>query len=424
MTTRRCFVRVAAGAALSPLASPLLNAATTSRIERLRSSDNRDASVIARDETYWEVIRQAYTQDASFINIESGYFSPAADTVLDAQVDRMRMINRIPSFYMRRRMASERADLKRFIGRFVGVSPDEFVISRNTTEALNTILHGIPLAPGDEVLYNRREYPSMQEALEQRASRYGTVNRIIDIPWLPSSQNEIVEAYANALTPRTRYILVSHMIYLTGQILPVREICDMAHQRSVEVIVDGAHTMAHLDHTLPDLHCDYYGTSLHKWLGAPLGTGLMYIRREHIQKVWPLFGDKRAQSDDIAKFEHIGTHPQATDQTIMDAIRFHEAIGGARKEARLRFLKNYWVEKVRQTPGVVINTPLGDDQSCAIANVLVEGMTPKELVDNLWDRYRIFTVGVEQGARIAPNVFTRLSDLDLLVEGIQACAAA
>jgi selenocysteine lyase/cysteine desulfurase len=182
--------------------------------------------------------------------------------------------------------------------------------------------------------------------------------------------------------------------------------------------------LAHLNHTIADLHCDYYGTSLHKWLGAPLGTGLMYIRREHIQKVWPLFGDGRAQSDDIAKFEHIGTHPQGTDQTIMDAIRFHEAIGGARKEARLRFLKNYWVDKVRGVPGVRINTPLGDDQSCAIANVLVDGMTPAELVDALWERYRIFTVAVEQGARIAPNVFTRLSDLDLLVQGIQECASA
>jgi selenocysteine lyase/cysteine desulfurase len=423
MTTRRCFVKVAAGAALSPLAAPLLSSTTMARIERMRSGDNREPSEIAQDESYWDVIQRAYRQDAGFINIESGYFSPAADVVIDAQVDRLRRINRIPSFYMRRRMATERAELKQFIGRFIGVSPGEFVVSRNTTEALNTIIHGIPLEPGEEVLYNRREYPSMQEALEQRALRHGTVNRVIDIPWLPSSQDEIVRAYADALTPKTRYILVSHMIYLTGQILPVREICDMAHARGVEVIVDGAHTLAHIEHTISELDCDYYRTSLHKWLGAPLGTGLMVVRREHISKVWPLYGDRRAQSDDIGKFEHIGTHPQGTDQTIMDAIRFHEAIGGARKEARLRFLKNYWVSQVQETPGVKINTPLGKDQSCAIANVLVDGMTPNELVDALWDRYRIFTVGVEQGARIAPNVFTRLSDLDLLVEGIKECAA-
>ncbi len=346
-TTRRTFVRIAAGAALSPLSAPILNAATTDRIRRLRLSDHRDISKIAQDEAYWEVIQRSYIQDASFINIESGYFSPAARIVLDAQVDRLRQINSIPSFYMRRRMAAERENLKHFIGRFINVSPDEFVIARNTTEALNTIIQGIPLARGDEVLYNRREYPSMQEALEQRALRYGTVNHVINIPWLPSSRKQIVDAYADAITAKTRYILVSHMIYLTGQVLPVKEICGMAHRRGVEVIVDGAHSLAHLNYKIPDLGCDYYGTSLHKWLGAPLGTGLMYIRREHIQKVWPLFGDRRAQSDNIAKFEHIGTHPQGTDQTIMDAIRFHTAIGGSRKEARLRYLKNYWVDKVR-----------------------------------------------------------------------------
>lgn len=423
MTTRRSFVRMAAGAALAPLAQPVFDTTATGRIARVRSGDNRDAATVARDEAYWEVIQRAYTQDASFINIESGYFSPAADVVLNAQIDRLRELNRIPSFYMRRRMATERRNLKESFGRFAGLSPDEFVIARNTTEALNTIIHGMPLERGEEVLYNSREYPSMQEALEQRAMRYGTVNRVIEIPWLPSSQNEIVRAYEAALTTRTRYILVSHMIFLTGQVLPVREICDMAHARGVEVIVDGAHSFAHLNQSIADLNCDYYAASLHKWLGAPLGTGLMYIRGEHIRKVWPLHGDRQAQGDHISKFEHIGTHPQGTDQTILDACRFHDAIGAARKEARLRYLKSYWVEQVIDVPGVTINTPLGDDQSCAIANVLVAGRTPGELVDALWDRYRIFTVGVEQGARIAPNLFNRLGDLDLLARGIRELAA-
>ena len=423
MTTRRSFVRMAAGAALSPIASPVFSTTTAEEIAQSRTLDRREPATVAQDEAYWEVIQRAYTQDASFINIESGYFSPAADPVLDAQVEKLRELNRIPSFYMRRRMATERANLKQAFGRYSGLSPDEFVIARNTTEALNTIIHGMPLERGEEILYNSREYPSMQEACEQRAMRHGTVNRVIEIPWLPSSQDEIVRAYADAITPRTRYILVSHMIYLTGQVLPVRDICDMAHERGIEVIVDGAHAFAHLNQSVTDLNCDYYGASLHKWLGAPLGTGLMYIRKEHIRKVWPLFGDRRAQGDHIGKFEHIGTHPQGTDQTIIDAYRFHEAIGAARKEARLRFLKNYWVEQVLEVPGVKINTPLGEDQSCAIANVLVDGQTPTELVESLWDRYRLFTVGVEQGARIAPNVFTRLGDLDLLVRALRELAA-
>jgi selenocysteine lyase/cysteine desulfurase len=414
---------MAAGAALGPLTAPTFNAAASDRLTRLRLSVSCETETVAQDESYWEAIQREYTQDSTFINIESGFFSPAADVVMEAQLSWVREVNRAPSFYMRRRMAAETANLKQLIGRFLGVSPDEFVISRNTTEALNTIIQGVPLEPGEEVLLCSREYPSMIEALEQRTQRYGTASRMIEIPWLPSSQDGIVRAYADAITPRTRYILVSHMIFLTGQILPVREICDMAHERGVEVIVDGAHSFAHVNQSIADLHCDYYGSSLHKWLGAPLGTGLMYIRKEHIAKVWPLYGDRRAQGDHIGKFEHIGTHPPATKQPILDAIRFHEAIGGERKESRLRYLKNYWVEQVRNVPRVRINTPLGDEQSCAIANVLVDGRTPAELVDFLWDRYRIFTVGVEQGARIAPNLFTHLSDLDLLVQGITEFAA-
>ncbi|MDP2956842.1 MAG: aminotransferase class V-fold PLP-dependent enzyme [Longimicrobiales bacterium] len=424
MTDRRAFVRTATGVALGALAPPRFASAALARGELDRIAGGLTPGQVAQDEAYWEVVQRAYTQDPGFINLESGFFSPAADPVVEAQVRNLRRINQIPSFYMRRLMDGERAELKRALAGFAGVPPEEITVVRNTTEALNVVLQGVPLERGEEVLYCAREYPSMQDALEQRAMRYGTVNRVIDIPWLPASQDEVVRAYAEAITPRTRYLLVSHMIFLTGQVLPVRAICDMAHARGVEVIVDAAHSFAHLDWKIPDLGCDYLGSSLHKWLGCPLGTGLLYVKKEHIAKVWPLFGDRNAQGGDIEKLHHIGTHPQGTDQAIRDAIRFHEAIGGARKEARLRWLKNAWVSRVKNVPGVRINTPLGDDQSCAIANVLVDGMTPAELVDALWDRWRIFTVAVEQGARIAPNVFTRTGDLDLLVRGITELARA
>jgi len=422
MTTRRTFVRAAAGAALGAMATPRFTSAALppSAIERIASG--RSPQEVARDEAYWEVIQRAYTQDPGFINLESGFFSPAADPVLEAQLRNIRRVNEIPSFYMRRLMTREREDLKEMFGRFAGVSPAEFTFVRNTTEALNVVLQGIPLEAGEEVLYASREYPSMQEALEQRALRFGTVNKVIELPWLPSSQDEVVRAYADAITPRTRYILVSHMIYLTGQVLPVRAIADMAHARGLEVVVDAAHSFAHLDWRIPDLGADYLGSSLHKWLGCPLGTGLLYVKKEHIAKVWPLLGDRNARGEDIEKFHHIGTHPQGTDQAIRDAVRFHESIGGARKEARLRYLKNRWVDDVKSVPGIHINTPLGDDQSCAIANVLVDGMTPADLVDALWDRYRIFTVAVDQGARIAPNVFTRLEHLDLLASALRELA--
>jgi len=423
MPTRRSFVHMAAGAAVAGLNIPRISygAADPSHFS-VPVGD--DPVLVAGDEAYWEVIQQAYTQDAGFINLESGFFSPAADPVIEAQVEHLRAINRIPSFYMRRRMADERQELKRIVGRFAGVDPAELCIVRNTTEALNVVIHGVPADPGDEFLWCSREYPSMQDALNQRAQRYGTVNRVIELPWLPASQDEVVAAYERAVTPRTRYILVSHMIYLTGQVLPVRAIADMAHARGIEVIVDAAHSFAHLDYRIPDLGGDYLGTSLHKWLGAPLGTGLLYVKREHVGKVWPLFGDANARGHDIEKLHHIGTHPQGTDQTLVDAIRFHEAIGGPRKEARLRYLMNHWVDQVRNAPGVHINTPLGDEQSCAIANVLVDGMTPVELVDALWERHRIFTVAVDQGARIAPNVFTRLRELDLLAAALLELARA
>lgn len=423
MTTRRTFVRTAAGAALGAMATPRFTSAALPATTLERIAAGRAPREIARDEAYWEVIQRAYTQDPGFINLESGFFSPAADPVLEAQIRNIRRVNQIPSFYMRRLMAQEREDLKKMFGRFAGVSPSEFTFVRNTTEALNVVLQGIPLEAGEEVLYASREYPSMQEALEQRALRYGTVNRVIELPWLPSSQDEVVQAYAEAITPRTRYILVSHMIYLTGQVLPVRAIADMAHARGIEVVVDAAHSFAHLDWKVPDLGADYLGSSLHKWLGCPLGTGLLYVKGEHIAKVWPLFGDRNARGGDIEKLHHIGTHPQGTDQAIRDAVRFHESIGGARKEARLRYLKNRWVGEVKGVPGIHINTPLGDDQSCAIANVLVHGTTPGALVDALWDRYRIFTVAVEQGARIAPNIFTRLEHLDQLVSALRELAA-
>ncbi len=422
MSTRRTFVRTAAGATLGALATPRFSSAALAPPELERIAGARPPLEIARDEPYWEVIQRAYTQDPGFINLESGFFSPAADPVLEAQLQNIRRVNQIPSFYMRRLMAQEREDLKEMFGRFAGVSPAEFTFVRNTTEALNVVLQGVPLEAGEEVLYASREYPSMQEALQQRAMRYGTVNKVIELPWLPASQDEVVRAYAQAITPRTRYILVSHMIYLTGQVLPVRAIADMAHARGIEVVVDAAHSFAHLDWKIPDLGADYLGSSLHKWLGCPLGTGLLYVKKEHIAKVWPLLGDANARGDDVEKLHHIGTHPQGTDQAIRDAVRFHESIGGARKEARLRYLKNRWVGEVKDVPGIHINTPLGDDQSCAIANVLVEGMTPAALVDALWDRYRIFTVAVDQGARIAPNVFTRMEHLDLLVTALREMA--
>ena len=420
---RRAFLKKMGHSTLGALALPAFSPALCDEVRAHAALlDRRTPQDVARDEDFWYTVQKAYTQSPHFINLESGYYSPAPQEVLEAQLRNITMINETPSFYMRRRQEEDKAAVKQIVGDFAGVSPDEFVICRNTTEALNTVIHGLELEPGDEALMCDREYDSMLAAFRQRSRRHGLKLNIITLPLVPNSQDEIVRIYEAALTPKTKVLLVSHMIYLTGQVLPVRAICDMAHRRGIEVIVDAAHSFAHLDYKIPDLGADYLGTSLHKWLCAPLGSGLLYVRKEKIDRVWPLFGDDTYAADDIRKFEHIGTHPCSTDLTIVNAIRFQEAIGGKRKEERLRFLKTYWVEQVKDLPHITINTPLGADQSCALANVAVAGMTSAEVVDALWDRHRIFTVAVEQGARIAPNLWTRLAHLDALAEALKEMA--
>ena len=385
----------------------------------LRAREGVSAKELARDEGFWFSVRRAYDITPSFIHLESGWFSPVAREVRDAQFQYMTRLNEITSFYLRRQYDEEKVHIKRAMGKLAGLTPGEFVICRNTTEALNTVILGLELEAGDEFVWCEREYPSMKDALEQRAERDGTVNKVIQVPMVPETDDEVVALYENAIGPRTKAILVSHMIYLTGQILPVRKICDMAHAHGVEVIVDAAHSFAHVDYEIPDLGCDYLGTSLHKWLGAPLGAGLMYVHRDKISKVWPLFGDRAFAKDDIRKFEHLGTRPVAMEQTLVKSIQFHNSLGAERKQERLRYLKNYWVERVADLPRVVINTPMKDHQSCAIANVAIDGMEPKAVADYFYDEHRIFTVAVDMGVRVSPNLFTELSDLEALVSAIE-----
>jgi selenocysteine lyase/cysteine desulfurase len=249
------------------------------------------------------------------------------------------------------------------------------------------------------------------------------VNRVVSLPVDPNSDDEIVELYANVITPRTRLILVPHMVNITGQILPVRKITDMAHAKGVDVLVDGAHAFAHIEYKIPDLGCDYYGASLHKWLGCPLGTGILYVRREKIPTLWPVYGDWRMSEDaDIMKLNHTGTHPVHTDLTIASAIDFHNAIGTRRKEARLRYLQTYWTNKVRGMPNVVLYTPTDPTRSCAIANVGIKGMTPADLAKSLLEKDKIWTNGVDSagvhGVRVTPHVFIQPKELDKLVAAI------
>jgi selenocysteine lyase/cysteine desulfurase len=286
------------------------------------------------------------------------------------------------------------------------------------------VIGGLNWKAGDEAVMAEQDYGAMLDMFKQVGRRYGVVNKVISVPPHPQSDEEIVAVYENAITSRTRLIMVCHMINITGQILPVRKICDMAHSKGVQVMVDGAHALAHIRFAIPDLHCDYYGSSLHKWLSVPIGAGLLYINKEHIPGVWPLFAEEGRQPDDVLRLNHTGTHPPATDLTIADAIAHYNRIGPQRKEERLRYLQQYWTSRVRTLSHIVLNTPADPARACAIANVGVRGMKPADLAETLLKKYRIYTVAIDNaaagvhGCRITPNVYTTTAELDELVTAL------
>lgn len=381
---------------------------------------------LARDESFWQKIRKSYTVTQDFIHLENGYFSLASDEVLQKYLQHIQQVNKVSSYYMRTRMTDDKMVAKTQLARLLGCQPEELVITRNTTESLDTVIAGITWKAGDEAVMAEQDYGAMLDMFALQARRYGMVNRQVSLPNYPTSDEEIVDLYEKAITPRTRLLMVCHVVNITGQVLPVRKIVDMAHRHNVEVLVDGAHAFGQLNFNITDLGCDYYGSSLHKWLGNPLGAGILYVRKDKIPGIWPVFGDSGFADDDIRKLNHTGTHPVATDLAIQDAIRFHETIGIQRKEARLRYLQRYWTEKVRSHPNIILNTPQEEKRTCAIANVGVKGIMPGDLAKRLLDQYKIFTVAIDRpgvaGVRVTPHLYTTTQELDAFVKALTEIA--
>jgi len=381
---------------------------------------------LARDEPFWAEIRRQYLITDEYINLENGYFLMQSQPVLDAFVGHVRDINRQASRYMRTRQFDDKLAVRTRLAAMAGCSPAELVITRNTTESLDTVISGIDWQAGDEAVMAAQDYGAMLDMFRLQARRRGIVNRIVSLPMDPSSDDELVRLYEEAITPKTRLLMICHMVNITGQILPVAKICDMAHRHGVPVMVDGAHAFAQLEFAIPDLHCDFYGSSLHKWLGTPLGAGILYVKRDRIAGLWPIYGDSSAPDDDIRKLNHTGTHPVHTDLAINNAIDFHQAIGIQRKEARLRHLQRYWTDQVRGQRGIYLNTPSDPARSCAIANVGVTGMQPATLAGTLLEQHHIWTVAIDsagvRGARITPHLFTSTADLDALVRALKQLA--
>lgn len=404
----------------SSVSLPILN----KKIDKIFSKfELQTPNEIAQNEDFWAEIRKAYRIKPDYINLENGYYCFAPQETLEAFVGNVREINYQGSYYMRTRQFDDKAEVRSKLAALAGCSTEEIIITRNTTESLDTVIAGYNWKTGDEAIMAQQDYGSMLDMFKLQARRYGMVNKIISIPNHPKSDEEIVELYAQAITPKTRLLMVCHLINITGQILPIKKICDMAHAKGVEVMVDGAHAFAHLDFKISDLGCDYYGSSLHKWLSVPLGTGILYVKKDKISQLWQLFGDMGYRDDDIRKLNHTGTHPVHTDLTITNAIDFHQKIGIQRKEARLRFLQEYWTKQVRSLPNIIVNTPADSQRACGIANVGIKGIKPADLAKTLLEKYKIWTVAIDyanvQGCRITPNIYTSTSELDTFVAALK-----
>jgi selenocysteine lyase/cysteine desulfurase len=422
MDSRRRFVKKTAGLIGLTAISPALKAAENFNETFSAAWPTADLS----EEDFWKYVRECFTVNLNVINLNNGGVSPQPKQVQDAHLRYYQMCNEGPSLYMWRILDAGREPLRKKLANLAGTSPEELAINRNSTEGLNTIIFGLNLKAGDEVVLCKYDYPNMMNAWKQREKRDGIKLVWIDLPLVSENDKEIVSIYENAITSRTKIVHVTHMINWTGQLLPAKAIADMAHSKGCEVIVDIAHSFAQVDFKIPDTGADYAAVSLHKWLCAPFGSGLLYVKKEKIKNVWALLSNNNPDGEDIRKFESLGTRSFASEMAISAAIDFHEMIGSKRKENRLRFLKNYWAEKALKLPNVKLNTSLKPQYSCALSNFSIDGWSAAEIDQFLYDKYKIHSVGIVHekinGVRITPSVYTSASDLDILVEAIHEMA--
>ena len=399
--------------------SPLISASELSDFKPI----SKNLPVINNEDELWKTVRSHYTLKDEYINLESGYYNIIPDPILDHFIDHVKHVNIEGSYYMRKALNKNKDRVTSELANLVGSSPDQIAITRNATESLDLVISGFPWKKGDEAIYAKQDYGTMKEMFEQISDRYGVVNKIISVPNHPKNDEEIVSLYESQITSKTKLIMVCHMINITGQILPIKKICEMAHSYGVEVMVDGAHCVGHFDFSIDDFNCDYYGSSLHKWLATPLGAGLLYVNKNKTHRIWPLLANGNTDKTDIKRLNHIGTHPVHTDLAISNSIDYLKWIGMERKEKRMRFLQRYWSDKLRNVKNVIVNTPQDIDRSCGIGNVGLTNMSPSKMEDLLFVKYNIFTVAIDyanvKGCRISPNIFTTTEELDSFVKAVK-----
>lgn len=420
MLTRRHFLQ-RSGLALSALALE------RSRLEAAAARvAGRDPADLAADEAYWREIQQAFTLDRTLINLNNGGCCPSPRVVHDAFKRYLDLSNEAPVYHMWQILEPNIETVRRRLAAEFGCGTEELAITRNASEALQIAQLGIDLKPGDQVVTTNQDYGRMLDTWEQRVRRDGITLTKISFPVPPPSQEDLVSRFEAAVTPRTKVFHFCHITNLTGHIFPVRQICDLARSRGIRTIVDGAHAFAHFPFKVSDLGCDYYGTSLHKWLLAPIGTGFLYVRREHVEALWPLTPAAPGRAADIRKFEEVGTHPAANHNAIAEALAFHDGIGAARKLARLRYLRDRWARKLGEHPRIRIHTDLAEGRSGAIATVQVAGVPTPKVVEQLWAKWRIIATPIVhaeyEGVRVTPNVYTTVEEIDTFATAVERIA--
>jgi isopenicillin-N epimerase len=420
-TSRRAFVR---GLALTGVALPMFREDAFAQLFKANViAGSRSPLEVAEDELYWTEIQRAFDADRTMINLNNGGVSPTPSHVLEGMIRDLKFSNELPVDHMWRILQPRMESTRRELAKEFGCDPEEMAVVRNASEANEIMIYGIDLKRGDEVIVTNQNYGRMITTWQQREHREGIVLKQISFKVPPPSDEYIVEQFRAAITPRTRVIEVTHITNLTGQIMPVREIVRLARQHGIEVFVDGAHAFGHWPMKRDELECDYYGTSLHKWLHAPIGAGFLYVRREKIPQLWAMMGAGEGQKADIRKYEEIGTHPQANFNAVSAALAFSQGMGFDRKIARLRYLRDRWAKRLlAESPRVKVLTQLGPDKSGAICLFGVDGLDPVKLGGWLLDRYRIVNTPIVHpefsGIRITPSIYTSVGEIDTFTDAV------
>ncbi len=416
---RRNFLQLTTGTAAAALQSVAVKHAIAATSSAARHTPEQTAT----DEDFWTAVRNEFTTDRTIINLNNGYASPAPRTVQDAMRRYLDYTNMGPYHTMIQQLEPRAEAARRMIAETAGCDPEEIAITRNSSESLEIAQFGIDLKPGDEVLTTNQDYPRMLTTFRQRERREGIKLKAISFPVPAISMDDLYQRFEQAITPRTKVILVCHITNRTGQIFPIRRICDMAHARGIPVIVDGAHAFNHFPFRIDELNCDYYGVSLHKWSFAPIGTGFLYVRKSRIRETWALMAASTRQDDDIRKFEEVGTHPAANHNAICEAMVFNQNIGIDRKAARLRYLRDRWANALAANPKVKILHNPSPEMSCGIGMFGLNGADPGKLTEVLQSRYNIYTALSPHeeyvGIRVTPSVYTTLSEVDYFASVVE-----